>query len=278
MENTTSRSKGADKWPPHRVDDVIVYASEEQWDRVGSALDAGFPANATGTKVADDSLLHWAVYYRCMPMLRRLLALGAHVDVRGSFQRTPAHYAAVFDRLDALVTLVEAGADVNARDSFLETPLHAAAKYSLPCTRYLLTLPQVDLSATDENGYTAEYAVRKFGKSAAADAVRAVVRATSWRCGVMSDLGSLATALVRCRPRPGRERPLITTPYSLYCVVVLAWFAAAAVGPQRPLEPPSCGVGAGSGGWWRPRARSYCRPSAGGRQKRARRGPQWLAG
>ncbi len=83
MENSTRRCKGVDKWPPHRVDEVIVHASWEQWDRVGSALDAGFPVNATGTKVDADSLLHWAVRRRCVPMVRRLLALGAHVDRRG---------------------------------------------------------------------------------------------------------------------------------------------------------------------------------------------------
>jgi hypothetical protein len=114
----------ADKWPPHRVDDVLSFAAREQWDCVGSALDAGFPVNAAGTRVADDSLLHLAARHGCMPILRRLLASGAHVDVRGRCQQTPAHYAAICDRVDVLVALVEAGADVNARDSFLGTPLH----------------------------------------------------------------------------------------------------------------------------------------------------------
>jgi hypothetical protein len=82
MENTTRRCKAADKWPTHRVDEVLNYASWEQWDRVGSALDVGFPMNAVGTK--KDALLHWAAHYGCVPMVRRLLALGAHVDVRGS--------------------------------------------------------------------------------------------------------------------------------------------------------------------------------------------------
>ena len=120
----TDRSKGADKWPPHRVDEVIDYASREQWHRVGSALDAGFPVNATGTKVGADSLLHSAAFYGCMPILRRLLASGAHVDLRGCFQQTPIHYAATFDCEDVLVALVEAGADVNARtgDEFAGDP------------------------------------------------------------------------------------------------------------------------------------------------------------
>jgi ankyrin repeat protein len=191
MENAMSRhrSKGADKWPPHRVDDLFSFAARERWDWVDSALDAGFPVNAAGTRI--DSLLHLAARYGCMPILRRLLASGAHVDVRGRYQRAPAHYAALYGFVDGLVALVEAGADVNVRDSLLDTPLHKAVFCSLPCTRYLLSLPQVDLSATDENGYTAEHAARKDGQTATADAVRAVVRAASWGFGGSSYLCSL---------------------------------------------------------------------------------------
>ncbi len=193
MENTTSGSKGANMWRLHRVDKVLDYATREQWDYVGSALDAGFPVNAAGTK-DPNSLLHWAAIHGCVPMVRRLLELGAHVDDRGTFQQTPAYAAALSDRVDALVVLVEAGADVNARTESLATPLHRAVFRSLPCTRYLLSLPQVDLFATDENGYTAEHAARMYGRTATADAVRAEVRAVSGLFGDSCDLCSLATA------------------------------------------------------------------------------------
>jgi hypothetical protein len=195
MENTTSRSKDADEWTPHRVNEVLYYAFREQWDRVGSALDGGFPVNAVGT-MDPNSLLHWAAIHGCVPMLRRLLALGAHVDGRGRYQWTPAFYATIYDRAFFLAALVEAGADVNARDSSLYTPLRRAVIGSLPCTRYLLTLPQVDLSATDESGFTAEQAARMCGLTATADAVRAEVRVASSLFGDGSDLCSLASARV----------------------------------------------------------------------------------
>jgi hypothetical protein len=42
------------------------------------------------------------------------------------------------------------------------------------CTRYLLSLPQVDLSATDKMGCSVEHAARMYMRFATADAVRAV--------------------------------------------------------------------------------------------------------
>jgi hypothetical protein len=39
--------------------------------------------NAVGTRV-NDSLLHWAVYNGCMPMLRQLLASGAQAQLAGA--------------------------------------------------------------------------------------------------------------------------------------------------------------------------------------------------
>jgi hypothetical protein len=183
----------ADKWPPDRVDDVLSFAAREQWDCVGSALDVGFPVNAVGTW-GPNSLLHLAAIHGFVPMVRRLLALGAHVDVRGYSQRTPAHYAAIYNRAEVLVVLAEAGADVNACDSYLNTPLHEAVVHSLPCTRNLLSLPQVDLAATDNNGHTSEQAARNYGRTVVANAVRAEVRAVSGRCADSSAADSLLSS------------------------------------------------------------------------------------
>jgi hypothetical protein len=269
MENAVRRhrSTGADKWPPHRVDEVLDYASRKQWGRVGSALDAGFPVSAVGARF---SLLHWAAYYGCVPMLRRLLASGAHVDVRGANQWTPAHHAAMHASADGLVVLVEAGADVNARDSFLYTPLHLAAMRSLPCARYLLTLPQVDLSATSKGGYTAEYKAWMYGEPAVADAVRAEVRVASWRCGDCSDLCSLATARVAAAHNQAAkglssQHPILWYALSYLCVVVRQ--VSARDSRWSPLRAAwvKAVVAGGTPGPSR---------AAAGRPKRARRGPQ----
>jgi ankyrin repeat protein len=110
-----------------------------------------------------------------MPILQRLLAAGADVDVRDVCRRAPMHYAAGCNSVEALAALVEAGADVNARDCNLESPLFFAVTSSLPCTRYLLSLPQVELSTANVFGATAEERALHAHKIEAADAVRTEV-------------------------------------------------------------------------------------------------------
>jgi hypothetical protein len=196
--------------------------------------------------------------------------LGAHVDVRGYNQRTPTHYAAIYGHVDALVALVEAGADANVRDSRLDTPLHNAVACSLPCTRYLLTLPQADLSATDQNGYTAQSAARMLGRTAAADAVRAEVRVASSRFGDSSDLCSLPTARMAAahnQPVNGLslQHPILC--FALSCLRAMVRQVSARSARWSPLRAAwvQAVVAGGAPGPSR---------TAGGRPKRARRGPQ----
>ncbi len=154
-------TRGAEQWPQHRVDDVVDDCYMQRWDRVGSALDAGFPVNATGGRCGA-SLLHWAACHGHVPIVRRLLAAGAHANICDVFQRTPTLFAACCTCVDGLAALVEAGADVNACDSELQSPLFWAVACSLPCTRYLLSLPQVELYAVNRYNKTAEQHAREF--------------------------------------------------------------------------------------------------------------------
>ncbi len=189
MQAARDRCTGAEQWPLHRVDDIVNACFWEQWDRVLSALDAGFPVNAKGGTcgTCPASLLHWAAWGAHVPVLRRLLAAGAVVDTRDDHQQTPAHYAACRASVGPLAALVEAGADVNAGDYFLESPLFRAVVSSLPCTRYLLTLPQVELSTVNRSGLTAEKLARVSCRFEAAEAVRAEVRERLvWGCSVVS--------------------------------------------------------------------------------------------
>ncbi len=88
---------------------------------------------------------------------------------------TPAHLAADSGVVDGLAALVEAGADVNGRCSLGFSPL----AYSLPscdCVRYLLGLPQLDLTAVCRiNGDTMEEFARRQGHFEAADTILAEV-------------------------------------------------------------------------------------------------------
>jgi ankyrin repeat protein len=171
----SSGGSEAEQWPEHRVDAVLVDSAHGRWDRVSQALDAGFPVNARGGWLGA-SVLHFAARLGHVPVMRRLLAAGAHVNIRDSGEQTPMHFGV--QHVDGLAALVEEGADVNARDSRQYPPLFGAVLGTLPSTLYLLSLPQVDLSATDTHGRTAEDLARDYSRFDSAKAVRAEVRAS----------------------------------------------------------------------------------------------------
>jgi hypothetical protein len=154
-------------WPQHRLEEVAAAAAACRWGEVAVALDAGYPPNAK-LPATHQSVLHLAALHGHLPTVVRLLAAGADVNSRDLDDWTPAHNAANDGHLDTLVALVEAGADVNATDILGESPVYYAM-YTLPCLRFLLTLPQVDVAAVHR------FALRR-GKgdvAAAAEEVRA---------------------------------------------------------------------------------------------------------
>jgi hypothetical protein len=162
--------QAADPWPQARVDEVVYWASTNRWHDVMEALRAGFPVNARGSGVWGRTALHYAALGGCREPLERLLAAGADVNVRDNFDDTPAHYAATYNMATVLEDLVKAGADLNARSmGSLFTPLFSAAltRRAAPqangCLHFLLSLPQVDLAATDAGGCTVVDRMRRDG-------------------------------------------------------------------------------------------------------------------
>ena len=60
-----------------------------------------------------------------------LINIGADLDARGEYERTPLHLAAQHSTSpDIVKVLVEGGADVDARETDQQTPLHLAALYN----------------------------------------------------------------------------------------------------------------------------------------------------
>jgi ankyrin repeat protein len=101
--------------------------------------------------------LHWAARNGYVEVARGLIRNGADVDVAGTLQRTPLHFAVEHEEM--VRYLVSAGAAVNATDALGNTPLHLAVRRHGAVTT-LLELG-ADVSARNNLGDTAlEIAVR----------------------------------------------------------------------------------------------------------------------
>jgi len=61
------------------------------------------------------TLIHWAVKFGHLEVVRRLISAGADVNAKSNSGWTPIHEAAENGHLEVLKTLISAGADVNAK-------------------------------------------------------------------------------------------------------------------------------------------------------------------
>jgi ankyrin repeat protein len=78
-------------------------------------------------------LLHKAAAFDDVTTIRRLVAEGADVNVRGDKEASPLHRAAHRGHVDAVRVLVEVGADVEASADGGWRPLHMAAQELRAC-------------------------------------------------------------------------------------------------------------------------------------------------
>lgn len=105
-----------------RLRDAVLSGNAHALD---SALDAGAVVN---TLSPDGRTLLSVAAARCdLPMVRRLLALGADATAKGDDGKTPLHHAlerAAAHQDEVVVALIEAGADVNAVSEGKDTPMH----------------------------------------------------------------------------------------------------------------------------------------------------------
>jgi ankyrin repeat protein len=87
-----------------------------------------------------------------VPEVRRLLSVGADVNVRGLFGCTSFHWACMKGRLQVFQAFREHGADIEATNNFGLTPLHMACYNGhLPVVKALLAAG-ADILAADDQG------------------------------------------------------------------------------------------------------------------------------
>ncbi|MBC6415905.1 MAG: ankyrin repeat domain-containing protein [Bdellovibrionales bacterium] len=81
------------------------------------------------------TLLHLAVEYEHLEVVKALIEAGAEINARDINGKTPLHYAFTCpyaftsNDKELVELLITKGADVNARDKYGNTPLHLAIKY-----------------------------------------------------------------------------------------------------------------------------------------------------
>ena len=75
------------------------------------------------------SILHCIRYNKTLDEIKEIHAQGASLDERDDLQQTLLHQAVSFHRMDIVKWLLDMGHQVNATNQWQSTPLHIAASY-----------------------------------------------------------------------------------------------------------------------------------------------------
>ncbi len=118
----------------------LVEAARTRDDAMAANLLSARPQTDVNQRSSDGtSALHWAVYHDDVPLIERLLTLGADPNVRNDYGATPLSVAAVVGNPVVVGKLLEAGADAESPNGDGQTALMIIARTSnLEVARLLL--------------------------------------------------------------------------------------------------------------------------------------------
>lgn len=99
---------------------------------------------ATGAKLyvneGQGQPLHYAILHQDIPMIEKLIAIGASVEIVGHYEKSPLMVAIETDNMQIIEKLIAAGADVSRELSNRETPLSIAQKSQKPNKEKIIEL------------------------------------------------------------------------------------------------------------------------------------------
>lgn len=125
-------------------------------DEVREAIAAGADPDATATSEPQrSSAALIAARARNLAALDALVEAGADIDARNRISLNPFLWACIDDDIDVARRMVEAGTDLELTTRFDGVGIHPAAeKGYVELTRYLATLPDMNVNYTNLCGWT----------------------------------------------------------------------------------------------------------------------------
>lgn len=123
-------------------------------DGLKFAYKLGFDVNSKVFK--GRSLLHTAVLYKKLPVVKQLLEWGADINVKNDAEMTPLHWAIDYNAKETALYLIESGAALDGKGKFNGAGLlHFAAENSAPTEVFEMLLKRgFAVNDRDDNGAT----------------------------------------------------------------------------------------------------------------------------
>ncbi|VDL73186.1 unnamed protein product [Nippostrongylus brasiliensis] len=176
----TTLDKSETDWVPPKIRSYYLFKTVVMEEAVAKAVEACQRGSLEVLEEAIDegvtpdtcdvdgcSLLHWASINNRIPIVQRLLQLGADPNVIGGLLvSSPLHWAARVGHVSSSALLIKAGAVANVRDTQGYTPIHLAVQSNQPTlVAYLLEKFDYCKDITDNSGMTPAMwaAYRTFG-------------------------------------------------------------------------------------------------------------------
>lgn len=132
---------------------VADAAERRDWNRVSQFVQTG--ANLSATQADGMTALHWAVHWRRLDAVQRLLAAGIEADMKTEYGATPMAIACQSGDTKLIQALIDAGADVRSSLPSGETLLMRAARTGVADSVLLLIQRGADVNAKGRSGQTA---------------------------------------------------------------------------------------------------------------------------
>jgi uncharacterized protein len=136
------------------IQQVLQLASNGDTKEALALLDRNTDVNQSQSD--GTTMLHWAIYYNDLDLVKQLLRRDADVNARNEYGATPLSQAAITGNPEILQELLEAGVDVNERGADDQTALMIIARTNNLAAANVLIKAGADVNAVEQwRGQTA---------------------------------------------------------------------------------------------------------------------------